>query len=293
MQIECCRCCGSCAHVMKSGGCCCNSCVHVNMSGVSSCDSSACVNMSGVRCCDSSACVNMSGVKCCDKYGGSVSMSVEVNALHSGAPVDPMVLEDVTEIPPGSLTAGWELEACEPDSMGEVVVKGRLKKHISFWKEEIKAPAAILDTIEVGYILPLKSEPTPYFRANHQSTSEHSTFVQESVAQLCSTGCVTEVHTRPFICSPLSVVVGRAGKERLVINLRHLNKFLWKQKFKYEDLRVAMLLFEKGDFLFSFDLKSGYHHVDIAKEHCAFLCLQYSHLASRRPAICSPSWCVP
>ena len=187
-------------------------------------------------------------------------------ALDSGAPVDPMILEDVTEIPPGSLTAGWELEACELDSMGEVVVKGRLKKHISFWKEEIKAPAAILDTIEVGYILFLKSEPTPYFTANHQSTSEHSTFVQESVAQLCSTGCVTEVHTRPFICSPLSVVVGRSGKERLVINLRHLNKFLWKQKFKYEDLRVAMLLFEKGDFLFSFDLKSGYHHVDIALE---------------------------
>ena len=29
---------------------------------------------------------------------------------------------------------------------------------------------------------------------------------------------------------------------------------------------MAMLLFEKGDFLFSFDLKSGYHHVDIALE---------------------------
>ena len=28
-----------------------------------------------------------------------------------------------------------------------------------------------------------------------------------------------------------------------------------------------MLLFEKGDFLFSFDLKSGYHHVDIYYSH--------------------------
>ena len=58
---------------------------------------------------------------------------------------------------------------------------------------------------------------------------------------------------------------------RLVINLRHLNRFLWKQKFKYEDLRVAMLLFEKGDFLFSFDLKSGYHHIDIAEAHFKYL----------------------
>ena len=32
-----------------------------------------------------------------------------------------------------------------------------------------------------------------------------------------------------------------------------------------------MLLFEKGDFLFSFDLKSGYHHVDIAKIHQKYL----------------------
>ena len=48
-----------------------------------------------------------------------------------------------------------------------------------------------------------------------------------------------------------------------MINFRHLNSFLWKQKFKYEDLRTALLLFEIGDMAFTFDLKSGYHHVDI------------------------------
>ena len=32
-----------------------------------------------------------------------------------------------------------------------------------------------------------------------------------------------------------------------------------------------MLLFEKGDYLFSFDLKSGYHHVDIAEAQCKYL----------------------
>ena len=52
-----------------------------------------------------------------------------------------------------------------------------------------------------------------------------------------------------------------------MINFKHLNRFLWKQHFKYEDLRVAMLLFERDNFMFSFDLKSGYHHVDISKTH--------------------------
>ena len=48
-----------------------------------------------------------------------------------------------------------------------------------------------------------------------------------------------------------------------MLNLRHLNKFLLIEKFKYEDLRLALLMFRKGDYAFTFDLKSGYHHVDI------------------------------
>ena len=32
-----------------------------------------------------------------------------------------------------------------------------------------------------------------------------------------------------------------------------------------------MMLLEKGDFLFSFDLKSGYHHIDIAESHHKYL----------------------
>ena len=36
---------------------------------------------------------------------------------------------------------------------------------------------------------------------------------------------------------------------------------------KYEDLQVAMLLLNKREFLLLFDLKSGYHHVDIAECH--------------------------
>ena len=80
-----------------------------------------------------------------------------------------------------------------------------------------------------------------------------------------------EVPEPPHVCSPMSVVENSVGKKRLVVNLRHLNRFLWKQKFKYEDLRVAMLLFEKGDFLFSFDLKSGYHHIDINEANFKYL----------------------
>ena len=154
---------------------------------------------------------------------------------------------------------------------GKIIVKGKLREHVHFWREELKAPESVIDVIEKGYVLPLKSLPPPYRQANHQSALLHSDFVCDSISELTAAGCVKVVETTPHVCSPLSVVQNASGKKRLVVNLRYLNRYLWKQKFKYEDLRTAMLLFEKDDYLFSFDLKSGYHHVDIAQTHHSLL----------------------
>ena len=166
----------------------------------------------------------------------------------------------------------WELENQDPQSQPvPITVKGRLRESIQFWEEQLQAPDAVLNTIKSGYVLPLKSEPTPFRGNNHASAYANFGFVQQSVEELVASLCVLEVSDPPYICSPLSVVESSTGKRRLVVNLRHLNRFLWKQHFKYEDLRVAILLFQKGDFMFSFDLKSGYHHVDIADIHTKYL----------------------
>ena len=69
--------------------------------------------------------------------------------------------------------------------------------------------------------------------------------MQQSVEELVDSECVQRVVDLPYILSPLSVIENSVGKKQLVINLRHLNRFLWKQDFKYENLRVAMLLFER------------------------------------------------
>ena len=42
-------------------------------------------------------------------------------------------------------------------------------------------------------------------------------------------------------------------------------------KLKYEGLNKVSQLFSKGDFFISFDLKSGYHHVDIHKDCWPYL----------------------
>ena len=197
----------------------------------------------------------------------------------SGCDVDDVVCENLSgDVAPRSefltgdveyeeLSRMWEIELSPPSCS----IKGRLRKHLSFWRAELNASSTVLNTIESGYVLPLKSEPTEYHRENQVSALRNNDFVQQCIQELTDTGCIEVVAEAPFVCSPLSVVENSVGKKRLVINLRHLNRFLWKQRFRYEDLRVAMTLFEKGDYLFSFDLKAGYHHIDIAETHRKYL----------------------
>ena len=193
----------------------------------------------------------------------------------------------------------WETEAVSLQHSGQSCydsVQGRLRRNVQYWRDVLEAPEAVLRTIESGYVLPLMSEPTPLVQSNQQSALNEAEFVNASLSELLTNRCVKLVDEVPYICSPVSVVESGSGKKRLVVNLRHLNRFLWKQKFKYEDLRTAMLLFERGDYLFSFDLKSGYHHVDIAEIHQKYLgfawgaptmCLQYSLLVCLLHATCS------
>ena len=161
----------------------------------------------------------------------------------------------------------WELEA--PIQL--LVVQGRLKQNQSFWKDTLNAPAPVIDYIDNGYRLSLKFSPPPFLQNNHRSAIDNKNFVSQAVNDLVSNRCVRSVSDRPYGCSPLSVVSSAAGKQRLVLNLRYLNKFLQKETFKYKDLRIPSMMFERHEYMFKFDLKSGYHHVDIYQEHQKYL----------------------
>ena len=163
----------------------------------------------------------------------------------------------------------WEVEAGGSQITD---VQRRLKKCV---EQELTPAPWIVDCIKTGYKLPLKTTPDAYCRPNQKSALQNKEFVSQALVELELNRCIEHVPQKPHICSPLSVVSNSSGKQRLVINLRYLNQFLWKDKFKYEDMRIAMLMFQKGDYLFLFDLKSGYHHVDIYKPHQCYLGFQW------------------
>ncbi|KAI8514466.1 hypothetical protein Bbelb_070570 [Branchiostoma belcheri] len=103
---------------------------------------------------------------------------------------------------------------------------------------------------------------------------EHDAAIQE----LLAVGSVVEVPSRDHLrlCSPLKVVPKKGGKLRLIINLHFLNTHLAKFKFCYDGIPCLIDLFRKGDWFVNFDLRNGYHHIDIADCHMPYLGFTWS-----------------
>ena len=156
-----------------------------------------------------------------------------------------------------------------------VGVRGKLKPRLPFWEKDLKASPFVLDVIEHGYKIPFVTTPPPCCLKNNKSSLDHAEFVESAISDLLQNRCAVEVPTQPYCCNPLTVAEGK--KLRLVLDLRHPNEFVLNSKFKYEDLYHISPVLGSGQFYFTFDLKSGYHHVDIFPPHRKFLGFSWRH----------------
>ena len=156
-------------------------------------------------------------------------------------------------------------------------VKGNLKRHYTFWQKCLKASPFILDVIENGYKIPLRYIPQPYELRSNQSAFKNQTFVESAIIELLNNDLIYQVDT-PYICNPLSVAESSSGKKRLILDLSVLNQYIWKQKIKYDDWKIFSEFVDSSEegFLFKFDLKSGYHHIDINRDFQKYLGFSWS-----------------
>ena len=118
-----------------------------------------------------------------------------------------------------------------------------------------------MNIIEHGYKIPFKAYPPGFYAPNNKSSLQHEDFVTSSITELLRSKCIEETLTPPFCVNPLTVA--EKPKLRLCIDLRHVNKYIDLTKFKYDSLNTVSEMVEEKDYLITFDLKSGYHHVKI------------------------------
>ena len=91
-------------------------------------------------------------------------------------------------------------------------------------------------------------------------------------------GCISEVQDCLKFINPLHLAVQPSGKQRLILDLSHMKNSTAKTYVKYKDLKTVLQLLKKGDCVYSLDLKSAYHNVDIFEEHRKYLsiCWQFN-----------------
>ena len=154
-----------------------------------------------------------------------------------------------------------------------ISVVGRLKRGRHFM-QSIGCSEYILRVITNGYVLPLTSLPASKILKNNRSSLKHPQFVRASIDDLLASGAIFETKTKPFVINPLTVS-DKNNKLRLVLDLRHINKFIVLGRFRFEGAETFLKYVKPGNWIFSFDLKSGYHHIPMLPAHYKYLGFAY------------------
>lgn len=149
-----------------------------------------------------------------------------------------------------------------------------LRAKVEYWKG-IGATDFTVGVIEGGYRLNFNCLPESISiqtADNRVSARVEEKFVRDEIVRLVANGAI-ERCDRPCVISPLSVVRGK--KLRLIHDLSSLNVFLHKTRFRLEDLSSAWYSLPLNGYLATFDLRSGYHHLSIAREDRPYLAFSW------------------
>ena len=92
--------------------------------------------------------------------------------------------------------------------------------------------------------------PRAFFR-NNRSALDHASFVDSAISDLLLAGSVIEVFTPPTVVNPLTVSVNSVGNCGLILDHRHVNKFIPKVKFKMEDSRTFLNYVHSPGYMFT------------------------------------------
>ena len=136
----------------------------------------------------------------------------------------------------------------------------------------ITANETILQITDEGYMLPFIETPSDAKFSNNKFALTNSAFAQEVTEEMLLSVTTKQIETPPKVVNPLTVSTNSNSKKRLILDLKYFNDHLYLEKTKFDNWKCFKnyLLANKG-YLFKFDLKNGYHHINIFEPHQTYL----------------------
>ena len=153
---------------------------------------------------------------------------------------------------------------------------GRLKLFYFKWKE-VTQNNLIFKIIQYGYKIQFHTEPNMQTLPSPSFSNSRSLVISSEVSALYIKTAINKItpSTNQFV-SPIFDVPKKDSKDRRVIlNLKFLNTFIVKTKFKLEGFYCISSLVCRGDFLVSIDLKDAYLMFSMHEETVDYLCFDW------------------
>lgn len=156
---------------------------------------------------------------------------------------------------------------------------GRLPQFLDNWKQVTSDPW-VLDIIETGYKFSFVAQPplTTKPLVTRLPPDQRNTLITlvDELLQKQAVIRVTDYQKSPGFYSTYFLVTKADGGFRPILNLKHFNHYMLKEKFRMETLKSILQLLQKDDFLFSIDLKDAYLHVPINQRFHKYLRFAFS-----------------
>lgn len=127
-----------------------------------------------------------------------------------------------------------------------------------------------------GYKIPFCKRVIQHTEPSNPPFSEHE--MQKAINKLINLGAITlceENLTNQFISSVFLTPKSNGGY-RFILNLKTLNKLVYKHHFKMEDIRTAAKLVTKHAYMATIDLKEAYFLVPIHPSHRKYLRFRFN-----------------
>lgn len=100
--------------------------------------------------------------------------------------------------------------------------------------------------------------------------------MQDAISNLLQLGAVISCHhTDEEYISKIFLIPKPNGKQRFILNLKPLNKFVKLSHFKMEDIRTAVRLINHNYYMCTIDLKESYLLLPIVYEHRKYLRFEF------------------